>query len=64
MGMMAGVVAIMNAAIYLRDGEETSVQRGELASVGMEALALDNRGETAVEIPKMGRSKNLVEQAE
>ncbi|MDR2537859.1 MAG: hypothetical protein LBC46_06090 [Treponema sp.] len=47
-----------------RLGEDIAARRGELRSVDMEALAFGYDGETAVEIPETGRSRNLVEQAE
>ncbi|MDR0524649.1 MAG: transposase [Spirochaetaceae bacterium] len=53
-----------NAAENLAElGKRIPVQRGELTSADMAALALGNKSETAVEIPATGRSRNLEEQA-
>jgi putative transposase len=56
--------AINLAAINLAElGKIIPMQRGKLTSVDMGALALGSKGETAVETPAMGKSRNLEEQA-
>jgi hypothetical protein len=60
-GMVAGVLRDYERGDTVGGlGTNIPVQRRELTSVGIEALALDNKGETAVGIPEMGKSRNLV----
>ncbi|MDR2534880.1 MAG: transposase [Treponema sp.] len=48
-----------NGAINLAKlGNNLPTRRGEVTSVDMAALALGSKGETAVETPAMGKSRN------
>ncbi|MDR2536351.1 MAG: hypothetical protein LBD29_10025 [Treponema sp.] len=57
------VIALYRAVNPAELGKIIPMQHGEVTSVDMGALVLGSKGETAVETPAMGRSRNLEEQA-